>query len=185
MENINQPPPDSGKSYIKFLVVLIVLIVLALTSYWAWEKFTTGQSGLEREIGGWTNYRKATSALDKLERALKNDTYGGKTPEETLRLFIDALKKGDLELASKYFALETNMNDPNYLTRKTWEDDLAQAEKEGRIEEIASRLGDAKPAGSSMPGYFGFEVRDKAGNLVGDIGMRLNDKSGVWKIESL
>jgi hypothetical protein len=31
------------------------------------------------------------------------DTYGGKTPQETLRLYIEAVEKGDYELASKYF----------------------------------------------------------------------------------
>lgn len=34
------------------------------------------------------------------------DTYGGKTPQETLRLYIDAVEKGDYELASKYFVIE-------------------------------------------------------------------------------
>lgn len=31
------------------------------------------------------------------------DTYGGKTPQETLQMYIDAVEKGDYELASKYF----------------------------------------------------------------------------------
>lgn len=31
------------------------------------------------------------------------DTYGGKTPQETLQLYIAAVEKGDYELASKYF----------------------------------------------------------------------------------
>ena len=38
----------------------------------------------------------------RLLEAQKNDTYGGKTPEETLDLYITALKTGDIELASKY-----------------------------------------------------------------------------------
>jgi hypothetical protein len=45
------------------------------------------------------------------ERAKKMaDTFGGKTPAETLSLYIDALKKGDYELASKYF-VERNRNE--------------------------------------------------------------------------
>ena len=36
-------------------------------------------------------------------QAQKNDSYGGKTPEETLTMYIDALKAGDIELASKYY----------------------------------------------------------------------------------
>jgi hypothetical protein len=42
----------------------------------------------------------------KLLEAYKNDSYGGATPEETLQLFIDALKAGDTELAAKYFIIE-------------------------------------------------------------------------------
>lgn len=48
------------------------------------------------------------------------DVYGGKTPEETLKLFIQALKEENIELASKYFALETNTQDPDYLTINKW-----------------------------------------------------------------
>jgi len=32
----------------------------------------------------------------------ESDKWGGKTPEETVRLFTEAIKKGDFELASKY-----------------------------------------------------------------------------------
>lgn len=39
----------------------------------------------------------------KLEKLHEKDTYGGATAEETIQLFVDALKKGDINLASKYF----------------------------------------------------------------------------------
>jgi len=42
----------------------------------------------------------------KQEQSYKNDTYGGKTPEETYQMFLTALKAKDIELASKYFVLE-------------------------------------------------------------------------------
>ena len=45
----------------------------------------------------------------------KNDNYGGKTPEETLDLYITALKAGDIELASKYS--EISLDKP-YLQKK-------------------------------------------------------------------
>ncbi len=41
--------------------------------------------------------KKANEALEKA------DTFGGKTPEETIDLFISALKLGDIQLASKYY----------------------------------------------------------------------------------
>lgn len=49
----------------------------------------------------------------------KNDTYGGKTPEETLDLYIKALKAGDIELASKYY--EVSVENPNLQEKKLFE----------------------------------------------------------------
>ena len=43
--------------------------------------------------------------IAKEEQKYAKDTYGGKTPEETYSMFLDALKKKDIELASKYFVL--------------------------------------------------------------------------------
>ena len=47
--------------------------------------------------------KKAKAIEQKYTQMLKNDTYGGKTPEETLKLFVDALKKKDYKLAAKYY----------------------------------------------------------------------------------
>lgn len=49
-------------------------------------------------------YDEAAKASMAQEAALlRADTYGGKTPEETLALFVDALERGDATLASKYY----------------------------------------------------------------------------------
>jgi len=40
----------------------------------------------------------------EMERPYREDAYGGLTPEATYALFIAALKKGDIDLASKYFS---------------------------------------------------------------------------------
>ncbi len=61
--------------------------------------------------------KRGISQIDKLAESLKQaqekslaeqlaDTYGGKTPQETLQMYISAVEKGDYELASKYFTLE-------------------------------------------------------------------------------
>src|SRR3990167_283218 len=50
-------------------------------------------------------YHKYQDLLAQKERYMA-DTYGGDTPEETLELFISALKTGDIDLASKYFVLD-------------------------------------------------------------------------------
>ena len=46
---------------------------------------------------------EAQRLQDQWEKPYREDTYGGKTPEETYDMFLDALRKGDTTLASKYF----------------------------------------------------------------------------------
>lgn len=182
MTNINQPSPQSGRSLITFIVGLVALILIALGGYWSWER----NSGPESDgIGGFLDHLKSRKFLRNFDEEMRRDKFGGKTPEETLQLFIEALEKGDVELASRYFMLESDQYDPNYLTRKVWEDALKKAKEGDRLDEIVTMLNMAKPAGSSSAGYFGFEVKNEKGELVSDVGMRLNEKSGVWKIESL
>jgi len=47
-----------------------------------------------------------TRYIAREEQRYKNDKYGGKTPEETYAMFLEALKKKDIGLASKYFVLD-------------------------------------------------------------------------------
>lgn len=61
-------------------------------------------------VGGWQYWQYTHSVyyqqmkyIKLLEKEAKeSDKWGGKTPEETVRLFTEAVKKGDFELASKY-----------------------------------------------------------------------------------
>jgi hypothetical protein len=55
-----------------------------------------------------TNYQNKVLMrnIAKYEQKYKDDKYGGKTPEETYSMFLEALKKKDIELASKYFVLD-------------------------------------------------------------------------------
>ncbi|PIR67007.1 MAG: hypothetical protein COU51_00945, partial [Parcubacteria group bacterium CG10_big_fil_rev_8_21_14_0_10_36_14] len=53
----------------------------------------------------WRAEMSVQTFLNAIEAPYKNDKYGGTTPEETFDMYITALKKGDLELASKYFAI--------------------------------------------------------------------------------
>ncbi len=66
------------------------------------------------------------------EEAAKNDIWGGKTPQETYEMFVAALKKGDIDLASKYFAgLEGKGR------AKKW---LAEKQQKGEMEKYVSEL---------------------------------------------
>jgi hypothetical protein len=60
-------------------------------------------------------------ALKQMEQEIYNrkaaDKIGGKTPQETLDLFIKAVEAGDYELASKYFVIEK---------QEEWKDNLTK-----------------------------------------------------------
>ena len=55
-------------------------------------------------IGYWTKYY-VYQYKSNPERIYKQDTFGGKTPQETYEMFVSALKTRNIELASKYFVL--------------------------------------------------------------------------------
>ncbi|MEK7099881.1 MAG: hypothetical protein AAB883_01955 [Patescibacteria group bacterium] len=85
------------------------VVILAVAVWWFWGYFSwlIGQAPVRdenaRARAGWLQMQAEEAALEAQYRA---DTYGGTTPEETLRLFVEALEKKDFELASKYFVVE-------------------------------------------------------------------------------
>ena len=68
--------------------------------------------------------QKERQQLEELQRPYKEDKYGGKTPEETFDLFITALKKEDIDLASKYFVIPK---------QESWKETLGEYEKNGLL----------------------------------------------------
>ena len=90
------------KKKIKIILIVFGVIVFVWYGYvgtvkyinWKWwQRMKNEAANFEKEIAD----KKAKIAAD---------TYGGKTPQETLDMFITAVEKGDYELASKYFVVE-------------------------------------------------------------------------------
>lgn len=79
-------------------LIIFVFVVIAVIGYIA---------GILVKYG--IDIRKADKSVERFQGALeepyKKDTYGGKTPEETWAMFLDALKKEDIDLAIKYYAV--------------------------------------------------------------------------------
>ncbi len=105
-QNLNLSPEKTEKSktkYWKFLVgflgIILSVFILLIAGNWGWQKYRY-----------WKDMKVAQKAEEQIkkwqqedyERAMA-DTYGGKTPQETLQMYIEAVEKGDYELASKYF----------------------------------------------------------------------------------
>lgn len=161
-----------------FSIALVAIIFAVFLGLWLWGKYYSDQGRQSRELE--QNYQQFLDAQKRYEEAMRADTYGGTTPQETLNMFIDALEKGDVELASKYFALrEDGTRDPQ------WLEALQQESRSDGLKRMKDLLSHAKSAGSSIENRFGYEILDDTGNLVGDLGLILNSFSHVWKIESL
>lgn len=196
MENQNGLPPNefrlvekkATKKKIMKIVggILIAGFIFFSAVFLVWRGYLSPTAKSEREA------RKNIEAYITWEKnyteAMKADIYGGKTPEETLKMFIEALEKGDIELASKYFALDTNENSEYYLTRKEWENGLKKIKEENRVKEIIDILLKLQPDKSNQSredGDYGFAVYDNNGTVEVSLLMKLNKYSNVWKIESL
>jgi len=164
----------------KFAIGFLAIIIIAAGGFFIWNKYFSPSAKLARQTE--ENYQKYLDWQTKYEKAMSEDTYGGKTPEETLNMFIDALKKGDVELASRYFMLE----DDGILDHK-WEDALIKAKDENKLSEIINTLLQTKsdPQATISKDYYVFSARDKNGKVIADIDLRFNKYSNVWKIESI
>ena len=93
---------QSKKTFFKHWSGVLVLVILAALVTWGLLNLPTIINAVQGKLTAWQYQRE----LDKLEAPYKNDKFGGKTPEETFDMFIDALKKEDIELASKYFVIQ-------------------------------------------------------------------------------
>ena len=158
-----------------FALFFVVLVIISL--YLAWQWYLSPQAVQRAQLE--ENMRLYTKAMKNYEDAMRADTYGSSTPEGTLQMFIDALKQGDVELASQYFVYDPTK------PKSGWLEALEADKKDGSFPQIISLLEKAKSTNPIMEGYFDFELRDDSGRLVTDVGMKLNTYSGVWKIESM
>lgn len=98
MEGSNSEPIGT-KVWWRHWSVVFILAVLAAFVVWALIKAGPW-------LRGWQERSAADTLRKQAEEQLRNDKYGGKTPEETFDMLIAALEKGDVELASKYFVVQ-------------------------------------------------------------------------------
>jgi transposase len=88
------------KKYLMILAGLLIIGLVGVLGFW----FFSPQMRQARQLKN--SLESFNKALKTEEQKYINDTYGGTTPEETYRLFLEALKKQDIDLASKYFILD-------------------------------------------------------------------------------
>ena len=91
-----------SKKSVKFIIGFVVIVLIVWVAFDGVPRYQNWQK--------WKNIKKQADEFEKTEKERKeliaNDTYGGKTPQETLEMFIKAVEAGDYELASRYFVVE-------------------------------------------------------------------------------
>ena len=178
-QNMNLGPKTGffSKSYLKHIVALLGLIALVGGSYFVWGGYFSESAQYRRQVEENTN--KYMEWEKNYNKAMTEDVYGGKTPQETLDMFIDALRKEDVDMASKYFLL----NSVGQVDQK-WVDGLRKSKDEGKLQEIVKLVAQARQTFIDDDGAV-FKLYDSTGEIVVMIEIKLNEFSNIWKIESL
>lgn len=94
-----EPLPSRSTKAVRQFVIFIFIIIVVIVAIFLLAEY---------------DRRQNAKAIDQLNQTIQDiqkadyeeamaDIYGGKTPQETLSLYIDAVEKSDYELASKYF----------------------------------------------------------------------------------
>lgn len=179
MEEI--PEKVKGPRPWKPVVIGFSALAVVFAGYVLWLAFLGPEAARYRETQ--KNLQIARNFQSAYETAMTNDTYGGKTPQETLDLFIAALKQGDVDLASKYFVLKPDgtVDENVILGLKN-----IQQGKDG-FGALIEALLNAKPdlEARISEDYFVFVSVNEKNEIITEVDMRLNKYSGIWKIESM
>ncbi len=172
---------DAGKrksKFWKFALTFLAIFILIDGGYFVWDRYFSPAARYQRETQ--KNYEKYLDWQADYEKAMREDTYGGKTPEETLNMFIEALKKEDVELASRYFMLDENGE-----VSKKWIDLLDKVKQEGNLKKMANDIEKYDEAKETFDPYYLFIYRNKDKTVGLQITMIFNSQTSIWKIASL
>lgn len=153
----------------RFKIALIVFgaIIFVWVGYagavkykdWRWRQ------GVEKEAAKFEN------TLKEREKLIAADTYGGKTPQETLQMFIAAAEAGDYELASKYFVVEKQMK---------WKENLST------VENVEFLIKDLDKINERLIQNADFSEKDNDFVVLDPILVKfIKYPSNVWKIDEI
>src|SRR3989344_3395088 len=155
-----------NRHFWKFLVgFLAIMIVGFFALVWA-NVYHNGKTADEKT---------GEKYFKDLKRAYDEDTYGGKTPEETLALFIDALKKGDIELAVKYFVIEK---------QEEWRESLEKVKEREQLDSMINDLNNAERGKDLSPETSRFVVANSNNEVITVFNIS-RVPNGTWKILDL
>ena len=159
----------------RFIFFTIFAIGFLVAGGWWWQtdgqyrgvSFVSGDPDISSP-GEYARYYEA------LKRAYETDIYGGETPDETLALFIEALKKGDIDLASKYFVVEK---------QEEMRGEFGIGKENNNIDFLIGFLENSKGSQINQNEYE-FVVTEKE-KIIMSFNLVLNTQTNKWKIYEL
>ncbi|MBI2278614.1 MAG: hypothetical protein HYU81_00960 [Candidatus Brennerbacteria bacterium] len=109
---VTEPSNPRKSKFWKFVAWFVAIVIVAAAGLWAIGdyQYSEGIKAFEK----WAEDTKR--ATEEFEARKAADTFGGATPQETLRVYIEAVEKGDYELASKYFVFDRQEKELRSLT---------------------------------------------------------------------
>lgn len=156
----------SSKGILRSVIVLVSILSVGFLGLW----FLSGQ---EINIKNKNNLPIKTTTKKDIADGFSD--FGGKTPQETLKLLISALEKNDLTLAAKYFIPEN---------REIVSEDLGRLNNTNILGDLIKDLKNIKLGKLSNETHYYFEIIDETGQAAAALELIKNQK-GLWKIISL
>lgn len=157
-----------------------VFLVFAIPAiWWVWGYVVwqlDRQDLLAENRSAYLGWLKMGADQKLLEAQYKTDTYGGATPEETLRLFVEALEKRDYELAAKYFVPEE---------RENFAKDVLKAQESGGLTGFINAYRNGRvvpPGGVGASGIYEIELFERNAEFPFGIRLIKNEFTNKWKI---
>ncbi len=171
------------RSWFRYVVALFLIFITTILAMVVLGKLSPAKQNPDSSVAD----QQALERAQELEQALRNDTVGGKTPEETIKLFLAALKAGDMNLAAQYFAIDTNERSVYYLTRQQWIDALNYKQEKGEIGNIITTVEKMVPSqrDTGSKNSIDYVLLNKDGLAEYSMSLKFDIYSKIWKIESL
>jgi len=154
-------------------IILIIIAVLILIGVGVWFFYKYNWRFLKYPNNSEYQTQKY---IDDMEKKYREDTYGGNTPEETLNLFIEALKAGDVDLASKYFVVEK---------QEEMKSRLIKIKESNYLNDMIRDLDKEKESNMLSDNRFNFYIYNDKNTLSIIISLIKNPFTDKWKIEEL
>ena len=169
-----------SEKWIRRSMIIAGIAAVSFIAYFTWNGYLSPEARLGRkQINAWENFEKFMAGSEAKQKA---DTFGGKTPEETISMFVAALEKGDLDEAGKYFELQV---DGEY--NKEWREKLNQAKERDTIKLIIIDFKELKPGDedNNLSGNKWFVKYDSNNKPEENVLLEQNKFSNLWKISSM